>query len=162
MMMVRTLANSIVLAIGIAVALSFLPSVDMMSNGEVSVFQRDNPTALSEETIVDFLSLQQSRFDYRHVKWDAQNLTLQVDFTADGNPAKAVIAEDWLRFTQGVFQSTSNVATLLCQLYSSKDGELLAVLKVGHDDFKKQDLKKDIKQEQAAEYLDRHFDFQVP
>ena len=79
--MARTLANSIIIAIGVAIALSFLPSVEMTSTGEVSVFRREHSAPLTEETLVDFLVVQQSQFAYRHVEWDKQSRTLQIDYS---------------------------------------------------------------------------------
>lgn len=155
-MMIRTLGSSIVVAIGIAVALSLLPSVDMLSDGEVSVFHPENPTALSEERLVDFLASQQSRFAYRHAEWDAQTLTLSVDFTASGQPAKKRIAEDWNRFIRDVFQSTSNVETLECRLFAG-EGTVLAELKVNRDNLET----KISEQGTTLEYMERNFDFRV-
>ena len=82
-----------------------------------AVFQPDNPTALTEESLVDLLSLNKlEKFDYRHVEWIAAQSTLEVEFVTNGHPEKGYVGDEWYRFASNVFQSTTNVENLICHL----------------------------------------------
>lgn len=159
--MVRTLANSLVLAIGIALALSLLPSIELNAGSDVSVFRRDNQVMLTEETLVDFLLLQQPGFTYRHVEWDESAQLLQIDFTTDTEPTETLIVQEWLRFIQEVNQSTNNIEQIVCRLFSNDRHSLLAVLKVETANLShpKDELLSNA--EQAASYLKSNFFFEV-
>lgn len=159
-MMVRTLASSIVIAIGIAVALSFLPSVDLMSNNEVSVFRGEDALTLSKDNLVEFLSVYKTSYTYRHVEWDEQKRLLQVDFTANEQHDKTEIAAEWWRFTQDIFHFTGNVETLVCRLYNENDDSHLAVLKVNRDELERLSTAKDVNEDRAT-MLEQHFYFQI-
>lgn len=152
--MFRSLASSLVIAVLIAVVLSFLPNVQLLHDGDVTVFQPDNPTALTEESLVDLLSLNKLKFDYRHVEWIAAQSTLEVEFVTNGHPEKGYVGDKWYRFASDVFQSTTNVENLICRLYDS-EGNLLAELEVD-DRLSEREKSQGIK---AEDYLEEHFHF---
>ena len=102
--MFRSLANSFVFAVLIAVVLSFLPNVQLLHDGDVTVFQPDNPTALTEESLVDLLSLNKlEKFDYRHVEWIAAQSTLEVEFVTNGHPEKGYVGTSGTALPQMCF-----------------------------------------------------------
>ena len=153
--MFRSLANSFVFAVLIAVVLSFLPNVQLLHDGDVTVFQPDNPTALTEESLVDLLSLNKlEKFDYRHVEWSAAQSTLEVEFVTNGHPEKGYVGDEWYRFASNVFQSTTNVENLICHLYDSQ-GNLLAELEVD-DRLSEREKSQGTR---AEDYLEEHFHF---
>lgn len=126
--MFRTFGTSVLLAIGIAIVLSYLPTVDMThSTNGVAVFNSERPTKLSESNLVDFLSLFRPHFPYRHVEFDEQKRRLAVDFLAREQPTEEAIKTDWLTFVQQVFLKTKNVQVLTCRLYDP-NGNLIATL----------------------------------
>lgn len=159
--MVRTLANSLVLAIGIAMALSILPSIELSSSDDVSVFRRDNQMMLTEEVLVDFLTIHQTHFTYRHIAWNVSTQVLHIDFSTDQQPTETEIAQTWLRFVREVSQSASNINELVCRLYSEKNGSLLAALKVETAKLSHTKNEVVVNADQAASYLNREFFFQT-
>lgn len=154
--MARTFGSSLIIAVAIAVVLSFLPTVDVSTDGEVAVFQREHPTALSSDTLVDFLSLQTPSFAYRRAEWHTQQSSLLVEFSVSQKPGKSAIGSEWFRFAREVFQSTSNVETLICRLYSAQ-GDTLATLEIDERVLR---ASADTVGN-AADYLEQHFDFRV-
>lgn len=154
--MIRTFGISVIIAVVIAVALSFLPTVDLSTDGDVAVFQREHPSSLSDETLVDFLSLQTPSFAYRRAEWKAPQSALLVEFSVAEKPGKRAIGEEWFRFARDVFQATNNVKTLICRLYSDQ-GDTLATLEL---DRRVLQVEADI-EENVTEYLEHHFDFHI-
>lgn len=156
--MIRTFGSSVIIAIAIAVGLSLLPSIEVSPEQEVSVFQRDNPAVLTEQTLVDFLALQQTVFPYRRAEWDGERSVLTVEFTSDKKPTEARIGREWFQFARSVFQKTSNVDSLKCRLYSEgPQGALWAELTADRRILEAPDLN----HTDAIDFLNHRFDFRV-
>ncbi|WP_054949600.1 hypothetical protein [Numidum massiliense] len=153
--MVRTFGSTLVAALALAIALSYLPQVELSGHEDVAVFKRERPTALSEATLVDFLTLQKPRFTYLRAYWDDVESALYVDFQATAARAKADVAAGWLPFLESVFRRTSNVQTLTCRLYGA-DGAVRATLTA-----QKKAYTPPRANDSALHYLERHFHFQV-
>lgn len=154
--MVRTFGMSVILAMGIALVLSLLPSVHLSPDQEVITLQKEAPITVTEENVVDVLSWQHPLFAYRRAVWDAPHQTLHVDFVAEGAPERSLIGEEWLRFSRGVFHAASNVSTVICRLFD-EENNVVAKLRVNREEVKSEKGSRD----DAASFLERRANLHI-
>lgn len=112
--MPRRLLAAISFSALLAILLSLIPTVDLLSNKEdVPVFQASRPIQLGEHNVVDLFTFMPTHYNIKRVRWENRSLYVDIVVQPTQKADLPVLYQDFYTLAYHTFQYTQNVNALL-------------------------------------------------